>query len=380
MKKLLLLFFSAAVVFNAAAAKIAIGSKINGIPSPNYLDGQTRNFKKLLDKKYCVIYLWKPNQAALGDFARIAGVFDKFKTDVNFVGIGSGNADILKKFPGAVRLGFPMNSDPKGAALETWGLADAILPLCLLLDKNGTLLWRGKTPALPGQLKKCLSGKFNLVEEIRLDKFSSAVNAEVKAGRFDEAYKLLYKEWSSKKEGTPELVAPMISLLTKKLNRYDDAFKLLHEAQKKSSRTLRWYEMEYRMLGEKRFASKEKEFFDRVRKVFANSPGVLMAFAIAETKRPLAELDMKNVLSLLETGWCSNGFKTDQERGFFAIEYAKVFSSIGRNDLAMQMARTAYKYLKDDKKHGEGIKQAVIYYNRMLQLAPAVKIPDLKNK
>ena len=105
-----------------------------------------------------------------------------------------------------------------------------------------------------------------------------------------------------------------------------------------------------------------------------------MAFAIAESKRPLDELDMKNVLSLLETGWRSNGFKTDQERGFFAIEYAKIFSSIGRNDLAMQMAKTAYKYLKDDKKHSEGVKQAALHYGKMLQLAPTVKIPDLKNK
>ena len=271
MKKLFVLFFAAAI-FNVFAVKIAIGTKISGIPSPVFLDGKTRNFKEFLDKKYCVIYLWKPNQAALGDFARIAGVCDRFKNDVDFVGIGIGNAGVLKKFPGAIRLGFPVNADHKGAVLENWGLGEAVLPLSLVLDKNGTLLWRGRTPALAGQLQKCLSGKFNLLEEIRLDKFSGAVNAEVKAGNFDAAYKLLYQEWNSKKEGVPELVAPMISLLTKKLNRYEEAFKLLHEAQKKAPGYLRWYEMEYRMLADKQFAAKEKEFFSRVKSVFANSP------------------------------------------------------------------------------------------------------------
>ena len=380
MKKSVILFLSAVLGVNVFAAKIEIGAKISTIPSPVFLDGKTRNFKEFLGKKYCVVYLWKPNQAALGDFARISGVFEKFKKDADFVGIGFANADILKKFPGAVRLGFPMNSDHKSAALEAWGLVDAALPMCLLLDKNGTLLWRGKSAALPAQLNRCLSGKFNLIEEIRLDKFSTAVNAEVKAGRFDAAYKLLYAEWSSQKNGVPELIPPMISLLTKKLNRSEEAFKLLHEAQNKNPGNLRWYEMEYRMLGDKKFASREAEFFARVKKVFAEKPGVLMAFAIAESKGPLAELDMKNVLSLLETGWRSTGFKSEQERGFFAIEYAKIFSSIGRNDLAMQMAKIAYKYLQNDKKHGDGVKQAVLHYSKMLQLAPAVKIPDLKNK
>ncbi|MCI5779800.1 MAG: hypothetical protein MR051_08330 [Lentisphaeria bacterium] len=361
-----------------AAAETEIGGRIAALPSPVWLDGQSRTLARMKgDRKFTVLYLWTPNQAALADFSRIAGIAEKFGKDAAFVGIAVGTEERLKRFPGAVRLGFPINVDSRGAMLETAGVAAERLPLALVLNKENTLLWQGRSAALPGVLAQCLAGTFDLKEEIRKHRFSRAVNTAVREGKFADAADLLHGEWE-KSPDSIELLEAQLALLVRKLNRMDDALKLVHEAQRKNPGRHRFFEAEYKLLNQPGREAGLPEFFTRVRKEFADQPGVLMAFAVAEMGRPVETLNPARVLELADAGWRSSGFKDRTERGMFAIEYAKIVHAVGRTDLAKQLAQTAYSCFAGDAKRQDGAKQALLYYGKLLVAAPRIQVPDLQ--
>ena len=216
-----------------AAPKCDIGGKLESLPSPKWLDGTVRTVKDIRsDKKFAVLYIWQPDQAALTDFPRITLIADKFKSQAAFAGIAIGSEERIKRFPGASRLGFPVNIDSKNAISDLVTLP-AKSPVALILDSNNTLLWSGATAALPMILKECLDGKFDLKEEMRKNEFSRAVNTAVKEQKFEKAYQLLNAEWQ-KSYDSLELLNAQIILLARKLNRADDAFALLHEAPQKN--------------------------------------------------------------------------------------------------------------------------------------------------
>ena len=360
-----------------AAPQCDIGGKLESLPSPKWLDGTVRTVKNIRgDKKFAVLYIWHPDQAALTDFPRITLVADKFKSQVAFAGIAVGSEERIKRFPGVSRLGFPVNIDSKNAIADLVVLP-AKSPVALIVDSNNTLLWSGATAALPLILKECLDGKFDLKEEMRKNEFSRAVNTAVKEQKFEQAYQLLNAEWK-KSYDSLELLNAQIILLTRKLNRADDAFALLHEAQQKNPGKHQFFEAEYRLLGLPEFAKRVPDFFDRVKKDFSGQPAVLMAFAVAEMGRPPEALNMPLIISLLDLGWNSKGFKKDAERGLFAIEYAKIAHAAGRTDIALQLAQIAVKLLKDDPRRQAGAKQAETYYRKLQKIAPQFKPVDLK--
>lgn len=360
-----------------AAARVEIGGAVGELPSPKWLDGGTRNLATLTaGKKFAVIYLWTIGQTSLSDFPRIASVAERYGSDVAFVGVGIGAEERLRKFPGSERLGFPVNADPEGAALNEFGVTARMLPAALVLDGQRRLLWRGRSAGLPGTLDRCLAGKFDLKEEIRRDQFAAAVGEAIRAQDFERALKLLREEWE-KDPASLELLNAQVALLTRKLKKTDEAFDLIHAAQKKNPGKHRFFEAEYKLLAPPEQEKRLPEFFARVRKEFADQPAVLMAFAAAEMGRPADDLNLKTVLALADAGWRSKGFQNDTERGMFAIEYAKILHAVGRTDLAEKLAQKAFRCFKGDEKRREGAKSAALYYSKMLVIAPEIKVPDL---
>lgn len=375
--KIRLLILLLAAVNILAAEKCDIGKKFTGIPSPEWLDGTARTLKDLRGgKKFTVLYIWQPGQAALADFPRISAAADKFKKDAAFAGIAVSSMERIKRFPGAVRLGFPVNVDSRGAIIKDVVLPNK-LPAALVLDSNDTLLWSGASAALPMILQECLAGKFDLKEEIRKNEFARAVNTAVKEQKFQQAFELLNAEWKKSCDSL-ELLNAQVVLLSRKLNRANDAFALLHEAQRKNPGDHRFFEAEYKLLGNPAFAQYLPAFFARIKKAFAGNPGVLMAFAMAEMGRPPETLDMQRVLSLAELGWRSQGFKKEVERGMFAIEYAKIAHTAGRTDIALRLCEIAAESFKSDAKRKTGAEKAAAYYRKLLKIAPLFKPVDLK--
>lgn len=376
--RLLCCVLTAVVMSFAVNAGINIGEKIKAFPSPVWLDGQNRAMTDFLkDKKVSVLYFWRADQHSLSDFSRIAGVAEKFRSQVSFAGIAPGSAEKLKRFPGAMRLGFPSNADENGEILEKWGLKSARLPQVWVVDSNGTLLWKGRSFQLPGVLNQCLDGKFDLQNAIRKERFSQAVNGAVKAGEFEKAASMLHQEWL-KNTSSAELLEAQVALLTRRLKRPEDAFKLLQLAQQKNPGSIRFYELEYKLLADPAQSKHLPGFFQRVLKEFAGKPAILMAFAAAEMSRPAEQLNMGRVLLLADTGWRSHSFENPEARGRFALEYAKIVHAAGRLDLACQLAGMAYKLLKSDPKLQQGAKEAALYYNKMKLVSPAIKVENLQ--
>ena len=369
---LFLLLLCAVPVFGA----LKTGSQIRQLPVNTALDGSQVQLEKYLGKKFVVLYIWTMNQASLNEFYPLSNSLPQLRKDAEFISIGIGEAEQLKRFPGTIKLGIPVVADTRQAAVKMFARSGDTLPLCVLLDKNGTILWRGKFQLLGKVIKECVSGKFNLAAEIEVEEFRNAVSAAVRKGDFEKALQLVSGE-HEKHPRQFNLLNARIALL-KKLERQSEAFALLHKIQSEQPQNYRLFELEYALLGETDDPEKLNEFFARVKKNFAGKPQILMAFAQAECKLPPEKIDLAVILDLAETGWRSQAFSGKISRGEYALDYAGILHSLGRNELASILAKEACENLKEDKKRHAKALQALTYYTKIAKIAPTIKLPDLK--
>ena len=374
--KLILSFLILTLSADIYASALKTGSQIRQLPSKTFLDGVDKNLNEFLDDKFVVLYLWEMNQASLQEFYLAANTFTQCKKQAEFIAVGMGEAEKLKRFPGAVRLGFPVNADAKGAAKKLFARNGDTLPLAVILDKNGTILWRGKIQLVPKVLKECSEGKFNLSEQIRVEEFSLAVSNAVKNEELDKALAMIKEEYK-RYPGKTDLLNAQISLL-KKLDRDKDVPALLHEAQKIRPQDYRIFEIEYRFIGDSGQLDLLPEFFTRLKKNFAEKPNILIAFAIAECKLPPDKLNLEFACDLAAAGWEGQHFNNNIQRGLYALDYASIMHNIGRNDLAVILAEEACKNLAKDPKNLQIAQNALTYYGKLAKIAPAISLPDLK--
>ena len=369
------LISAAAILMSCAvSAVLPTGSPVKQLPSPLFLDDSTRTLNDFFGKKFIVLHIWEMNQAALQEFSYVANTAGKYRGIADFIGVGIGTHEKLKSFPGAVRLGFPVNSD-RGKVKELFLRPGDSLPLTVLLDKNGTLLWRGPLRQLPRILTACNEGKFDLKEQIRLEIFSDALNKALAAGNFEDALKLVQQEFA--KHPRMALLKTQLGLLIK-LNRQDEAFALIHEQQKKFPANYRIYEQEYLLIGETDKLDKLPDFFDRLIKNFSERPDVLLAFATAESKLPPDKLNMHYVFKLLRAGWQAQKFSSPEARAMYALDYAKLLHTAGRNDLAIILVQEACRDLKNSPDKLARATAVLAYYTKIKQIAPELALPDLK--
>ncbi len=372
------IFFSPLIIFcilSLNGGVLKTGAKVTALPSPLFIDGSTRMLGDFLGKKFLVLYIFDLDKEALSEFYKVHDAVKLCQDIADFVGIGTGSVARLKKFPGVQQLGFPVNAD-KGEAKKLFLRERENLPLTVVLDKSGTLLWRGSVKALPKILKECESGKFDLKERIRVEAFSDAVNEAISSEKFDIALSMLRKEFNANPKKL-ELLRVQLAVL-KKLKRIDEAFKLIQDAEKIRPESYRIFEMEYMLIGEYKKMDRLPDFFARLKKNFARKPGVLLGFALSECKLQPEDLELKYVIDLVETGWKSQAFASDEDKGMYALDYARILHSVGRNDLAAIMARNAQVLLAKNETGRKKADSAFIYYTKMLQIAPSIKLPDLK--
>lgn len=360
----------------AYADALKTGSQIRQLPANTTLDGSVRNLNEFLDDKFVVLYLWEMNQAALQEFYTAATIAANQKNNANFIAIGMGDAEKLKRFPGAIRLGFPVISDSKNGSKKLFSRRGDTLPLAIILDKQGTILWRGKITLVPKVLQECINGKFNLAEQIRIEEFSLAVSDAVRNEELEKAIAMLAEEYQ-RYPGKTDLLNARISLL-KKLDRHDEIFTILHEAQKLQPQNYRIFEIEYRSIGESGKLELLPGFFDRLKQNFAKKPNILIAFAIAECKLPPDKLNLEFACDLAAAGWQGQHFVSPVHRGLYALDYASILHNIGRNDLAAILAGEACKNLEKDAKNLLKAQNALLYYRKLAEIAPSITLPDLK--
>lgn len=360
---------------SAADTVLKTGSRLPQLPSPLFLDGSNRTLDEFLGKKFVVLFLWERSPATLNEFSHLVNLRNNLKERAEFVGVGIGDHNMLKNFPGAIRLGFPVNSD-KGTIKSLLCRPGDPMPLTVLLDKNGTILWRGKLRQLPAMLKMCEEGKFDLKEQIRNEVFADTVNDAIRKNELDKALVLLRKEYQDHPEKF-ELLRVQFSIL-KKLNRRKDALQLLHEAQVKHPNDYRLFEMEYVYLGETGDDAGLKDFFTRLKKQFAKRPEVIIAFAVAESKLSPEKIDPATVIDLAGAGWKDELFVKPGAKASYALEYAMILHIFGRNDLALQLAEIACEDAAKLPKLLEKARTARTYYRKINDISAGIKVPDLK--
>lgn len=376
MNKIRTIFFLMLLCAVQVYGALKTGSQLKQLPVNTGLDGSQIQLEKYLGKKFVVLYIWTLNQASLNEFYPLSNALPQLRNNAEFISIGIGEAEQLKRFPGVSKLGIPVVADSRQAAVKMFARSGDTLPLCVLLDKDGTLLWRGKLQLLGKVLKECAAGKFNLAAEIEVEEFRTAVNAAIKKGDFEKALQLVSSEYK-KHPRQLNLLKAQIALL-QKLKRQSEALTLLHKVQSEQPHNYRIFELEYTILGETEDQQKLNDFFGRVKKNFAGKPQILMAFALAECKLPPEKIDLAIILDLAETGWRSQAFSEKISRGEYALDYAGILHSLGRNDLASILAKEACEDLKEDKKRYSKALQALTYYTKIAKIAPGIKLPDLK--
>ena len=152
-------------------------------------------------------------RAALDDFAAMHEVRKQSVDIADFVGIAVGNIAQAKKFPGVMQFGFPVNAD-KGEAREMFARDGEKLPLAVVLDKRGVILWRGPVKMVMKILRECESGKFDLKEEIRQEVFTDTVNDAIRNEKYDVALPMLKKEFIANPRKL-ELLRVQVAILKK---------------------------------------------------------------------------------------------------------------------------------------------------------------------
>ena len=370
---LLLTLFLTLALFSADALKT--GTALTKLPSPLYLDGSSRTLREFLGSKPLVLLLWEPVPASVNEFAAISDLAARFRDQVGFLGIGIGEPDDLKRFPGALRLGFPVNVDAKGEALRLLRRDGERTPLAVLLDKDGVILWRGRPRQLPVIIRDLTAGKFDLAEQIRLENFTADVNRAVREKKWDLALDLLTAE-RKRYPKKLDLLSAQLSLL-RKLGRRADALRILHDTQAQFPGNHRLYEMEYQSISDGGDPGELPDFFRRVKRDFAKSPGVLIAFAIAELQLPPDKLDLACVVDLAAAGWAGQHFPDRVTRGLYAMEYARIMHTLGRNDLASRLAAEACSDLEAQPAQREKARRAHAYYTKMDAISASLALPDL---
>ena len=374
MKKSLvtLLLFAAAHIAVLAAEAIQTGAAAPHIPSPVWLDGKLHRIADARNKKITVLIIWNIDRgvsSAVQLMGQVARQLDRNK--VELFGIAGAKADLLKKIPGIAQLPFPVCADHNRAVMRLYARNFDPRPLAVVIDKNGIVNWRGSLRQLPAVVNQLLNGKFDLKEQIRVEKFSAAVAAAVKARDFEKALSIVRAEWERYPKNI-ELLSMQLLLLERHLKRPDDAFKLIAAAHQKKTGNPGVYELEFKLIRNTGKLQLFDGFCDRLLAAHGDSPELLVKFADLFFRLPVKDIRLDLIAKIFQHGWKNGKFANNRTKGRYALDYANLLHSMSRTDLALQMARNAEKILTGKEKSGAA--DVVAYYLKIMLQAPKLKL------
>ena len=91
---------------------------------------------------------------------------------------------------------------------------------------------------------------------------------------------------------------------------------------------------------------------------------IMIKFADILTRMPIKDMRMDHIHSLLHTGWLKGKFANNNEKGRYALDFAKIMHGFGRTDLAYKLTVQAKKLLTGKAKAGAA--DAAEYYKKIL--------------
>ena len=323
-------------------------------------------------KKVTVLYFWAVNQQSLEDMPRMGELARAFADQpVTFVGVGCDKVNKVAEFFRAKELPMPILVDDKLTTLCRFLRPTDRIPLAVIVDREGRLVWRGATPALRSALEQVIGGKFDLKEHIRREEFSNRVREALAKSHYEDALKLIDGELKDHPVNV-ELVSLKASILTRGLRDLPKALKAVDEALARAPREIAFYELKMKLLHAMRDLPGLRKHYDRLCEVFAEDPQVLARFAEVEMQRPLRDNYPELYCRLFKAARASKGFKDDRERGAVELAHARMLFFCGRPELAFASAKQAAVMLKDTPQFSEA-KTMAEFYRRAATLAKQLK-------
>lgn len=322
-------------------------------------------------KNFTVLYFWAVNQQSLEDMPRMGAVVKRFEgKPVIFAGVGCDEVKKVTEFFRAKELPMPVLADDKYVTLRRFLRPSDRVPLAVIVDKAGRLVWRGNSAALPGALDKLLDGKFDLEEHIRREKFSAQVSAALSRSHYEEALKLIDDELV-RHPGNVELVSVKANILLRGLKRTDDALKAVDAGIEAKPKELAFYELKLKLLYHAGRYGELPAFYDRLCKEFADRPMVMVRFAEAEMNRPIRDSRPELFHKVMTAAYACRKFKDDRERGLVTLAYARMLYFCGCPEAALTAAKRSMLLLKGKPEYEEA-EALTNFFSRIAALAKRI--------
>lgn len=374
-RKFLAAALAALAAANSYAAEPARSAVETGAPAPEpagvWTKGEPVSLAELRGKKAVVFYFWTVDQRALDDIPRMAQTARQFADKpVAFVGVGCDSLNKVKGFFRVKELDFPILADDRAAFTRRFMREGERLPLAAVVDKEGRLVWRGNTAALPAVLAKVLDGKFDLKENIRREKFSFQVSAALRKNHYEEAVALIDTELKDHPANV-ELVSLKATILARALKEPKQALKAVDEALEHAPKNVAFHEIKMKLLHSVGDPAELKRFYAGLCRTFADDPMLLQRFAAVEMGRPVADQQPELYCMLMTAARNSPNFKNDRERGITELVYSQMLASCARPDLAIEAAERAVKLLADSPERKEA-ETMLAFYRRIAETARAL--------
>ena len=355
-----LIFAAAAAPTGLGVQAVATGDLVPELTGAWSKGGPVR-IAEQKGKKVTVLYFWAVNQPSLEDMPRMGEVAKQFADKpVTFVGIGCDKVAKVAEFFRAKELPMPILVDDRLSNLCRFLRPTDRIPLAVIVDREGRLVWRGATPALPPILNEVVDEKFDLKEHIRREAFAAEVRTALGKSHYEEALKLIDGELE-KHPGNVELIALKANIWTRGLNKPEEAVKAVNAGLRSAPREGALYDLKVKLLHITRDYAALSKLYDDAIRVFADDPRRLLRFAEMEMQQPLRDNRPELYCKLFKAARASKGLKDDRERGLVELAHARMLFFCGRPELAFAGAKRAAVLLKDSPRYEEARTMAEFY-------------------
>ena len=373
MKKFILLpicLFLAAITVNAKV--LNTGEPVNVI-SGDWLDNKPHSIDEFKNKKTVVLFIWNLDNnglAVIQAMNQLAKLFPE--KDVACFAIANGDKMQVLKFPGVKQLPIPVCADPGKATAAKYQRSYDQLPLAVVIDKKGILNWRGSIRQLPAVVKRVVEGKFDIKEQISAEKFSAALKDAVQKKDFVTADKLVRAEWGKNPKNL-DLLSMLLVINFRHLNKVDEAFKLIQQANKMMPKDAKLAELEIQLIVNSRQSKKYlDEFAKRTIANFGDNPDVMKKMAARTAELKAEDIDLLHVQRFMQAAWRNGKFADIDAKTNFALEYARMLHNFCRPDLSYKLALWAKQNCS--KAAQPGAAAAATYYKKIMQTSAKMEL------
>ena len=355
MKKLLIALFLLPL-FLCCAAPLSIGDKVDSLIMDVWYQNKPAPFKKWLGSKNIVLFFITTNMPNNMTLMQVQNMAEGLKKhNVEMICVSGGLPKDINQVPGWKNLKIPVALDIRNLLFSQFSGSFESVPFCAVITAQKELAWRGKIHMLPALIKELKSGKYNVKDAARREKFTRQLTSLIKEKKFKEA--VAFAEEEQKKEPKNlELIGIRCNLIWRRLNDPERALRVVDEAIAVSPDEFKLYDFKLR-LQRKAFPDRSvMPIFNAMAARFKNQPALLSKLVQQEMALPLEQMNPGGVYLLAKTAARAAKYKSRKEEGMIKLGYARILHYCGRPDLAVTEAEKAAALLSGkDKKLAESI-------------------------